>query len=509
MKDICLGFEVHQPLRLNRNFNEDLVKGKAVSPDELFEVYFNNQWNKAILKRVAEKCYYPANSIILENINRFKGEKRNFKVAYSLSGVFLEQCEAWEKDLLDSFKQLSDTGCVEFLDQTYYHSLASLYSLERGEFIEQVRMHRGLMRDLLGFKPRVFENTEFIYNNSIARCVEGLGYKGIFTEGAERVLGWRSPNHVYRAKDARIKVLLRNYRLSDDIAFRFSARWWKEYPLTADKYAAWLSSTPGECINVFMDYETMGEHHWRESGIHEFLRWLPGEVLKHENLRFALPTEVVEGEDAVGELDVGDFDTLSWADRERGVGAWLSNDMQRTCYNALKRMEPYAKKSNGKILRLWRLLQTSDHLYYMFTSGGGSGVVHGYFSQQTPWEVFHAFTRVLSDFQERVAQGLRGPLKKSAFRLRVLPPDKAMHFYEHGEYSGISAHSLEELRDTVMLLSPRVIDFHLASDDLERWVRFTIGDEGLAREIRGINKHGAEAQTALHEAIKKRCEELR
>lgn len=513
MKDICLGFEVHQPLRLNANFNEDLVKGKAVSLEKLFQTYFNNQWNKAILRRVAKKCYYPSNSIMLENIDMFKKDARNFKVAYSLSGVFLEQCEAWEGDLLDSFKQLSKTGCVEFLDQTYHHSLASLYSADKGEFIEQVHLHRQLMKDLLGFKPRVFENTEFIYNNSIARCVEGLGYKGIFTEGAERMLGWRSPNYVYKAKGAGIKVLLRNYRLSDDIAFRFSARWWKEHPLTADKYAAWLSSTRGECINIFMDYETMGEHHWSESGIHEFLRWLPGEVLKYENLHFALPTEVVEGNEAMGELNVGDYDTISWADIERDIGAWLSNDMQRTCYNALKRMEPYVKKSkNKKILRLWRLLQTSDHLYYMFTAGGGPGVVHGYFSQQTPREVFHAFTRVLSDFQGMVAHGLRGSLKKSAFRLRVLPPEKAMHFYEDSEYSGISAHSLEELRDTVMLVSPQVIAFHLAGDDLERWVRFTIGDEGLANEIRELKARGLspeEMQRVLWEAIEKRCGELR
>lgn len=510
MKDVCLGFEVHQPLRLNRNFSEALVKGRTLAPDELFESYFNNAWNRGILRRVAEKCYYPANEVVMQNIDRHRDEGKKFKLAYSLSGVFLEQCEAWEKDLLDSFRQLSETGCAEFLEQTYYHSLASLYP-DRGEFIEQVRMHRRAMKDLLGAEPRIFENTEFIYNNSVARCVEDLGYEGIFTEGAERVLGWRSPNHVYRAKDADIKVLLRNYRLSDDVAFRFSARWWREYPLTADKYASWLSSTPGQCINVFMDYETFGEHHWRESGIHEFLRWLPEEVLRHDNLRFSTPSEVVRRHRAVGELDVGDYETLSWADIERGVGAWLGNDMQRTCYNALRDMEPFVRESgNPKLLRLWRLLQTSDHLYYMFTAGGGPGIVHGYFSQQAPVEAFHAFTRILSDFQEKVAHSLPDPLKKSSMYLRLVPPDKAMHFYDDGEYTGISAHSLEELKDTVMLVPPGSISFHLTGDDLERWVRFVIGDKDLADRIKGMKGlKGEAAQAAIHEELVRRCTELR
>jgi alpha-amylase len=493
--NICLGFEVHQPLRLNRNFNPDL-KG------EPFDLYFNNAWNKMILERVAKKCYFPANEVILKNIERFKGR---FKVAYSISGVFIEQCERWQKELIDSFKQLADTHCVEFLDQTYYHSLASLFSYEKGEFIEQVKMHKQLVKDLFNYSPQIFENTEFIYNNSIAKCVEKLGYKGIFTEGAERILGWRSPNYVYKAKDSSIKILLRNYRLSDDIAFRFSAGWWSEHPLTADKYAAWLAACNGQCINIFIDYETFGEHQWRETGILEFLRWLPEEVLKYENLQFSTPLEIIERHKPVDELDVHDFATLSWADIERDTGAWLSNDMQRTCYNAVKSMEPFVKKSE-KMLKLWRLLQQSDHFYYMFVTGGAPGIVHGYFSQQAPMEVFRSFATILSDFQDRVSENLPKRLKRAAFLLRILPPERAFHYYENGNYTGISAHSLEEFRDTIMLVPARCISFHLASRDFENWIRFTIGDKKLANEIKKIKPE--EAQQKLYHAVKKRCEEI-
>ncbi len=510
MTDVCLGFEVHQPIRLSRNFNPDFAKDKSL--DELFEVYFNNSWNKIILERVAEKCYLPANRIILDCIDELKPE---FKVAYSLSGVFLEQCTRWSSEVLDSFKALASTGCVEFLNQTYYHSIASLFDEGRGEFIEQVQMHKQLMKDLLGCEPQVFENTEFIYNNSIARCIEGLGYKGIYCEGAERILGWRSPNYLYKAKDSNIKVLLKNYRLSDDIAFRFSMQG-GEYPLTAEKYSAWIAATPGQCVNLFMDYETFGEHHWVESGIFEFLKWLPGEILKYEHLRFSTPSEVVAEHEPVGDIDVGDYDTVSWADIERDVGAWIGNDMQRTCYAALRKLEPYVKRAKGteknSLLKLWRYLQISDHLYYMFTSGGAPGIVHGYFSQQTPVEVFHVYTRILSHFQELVSEHLPKKLMTSAFLLRVLPPEKALHYYENGSYTGISAHSLEEFRDTILLVSLKSIEFHVMSNDLENWLEYTVGDKELAqatRMLKGLGLRGDELQRRLHDVVKTRCDALK
>lgn len=501
MPDICLGFEVHQPLRLNRSFTREMARG--AKPEDLFELYFNNTWNKEIFQRVAGKCYLPANAVVLENIERHGGR---FKVAYSLSGVFLEQCERWAPELLDSFKGLVDTGCVELLDQTYYHSLASLFSPEREEFVEQVRLHTEAIASLFGYKPKVFENTEFVYNNSIAKAVEGMGYKGIFTEGAERVLGWRSPNHLYRAKGCGVRVLLRNYRLADDIAFRFSSRWWSDWPLTADKYASWLKASQGQCINLFMDYETFGEHHWKETGILEFLRWLPGEVLRYPELSFRTPSELVERHEPVGELDVDDYATVSWADIERDTGAWLSNDMQRTCYHALKGLERPVKRARDKrLLRLWRLLQISDHLYYMFIAGGAPGIVHGYFSQQPPFEAFRAFTNILEDFQAKVAGRLEEPYRTAAYLLRVLPPERGMHYHEGERYVGVSAHSLEELSCTIRLAPPASIAFHTANGDLERWVRFTIGDGALADRIRGL-KGGPEE---LHRLVAGRVRELR
>jgi len=400
MPAICLGFKAHQPFRLNVNFTGSSARKKR--DEELIDVYFDNSRNREILERVAKKCYFPANRIILESIDRHKKESRKFKVAYSISGVLVMQCERWNPDVLDSFKQLSETGCVEFLGQTFYHSLASLFSYKE-EFIEQVLMHRELMRDLFGCKPKVFENTEFLYNNSIAKNVGRLGYKGILTEGVERILRWRSPNYIYKARGSNVKVFLRNYRLSDDVAFRFSARNWSEWPLTADKYASWLSATPGQCINIFMDYETFGEHHWSETGIFEFLRWLPEEILNYRNLRFALPSELLNY-DAVGEIDVDDRNTISWADISKNTDAWLGNPMQQLCHRKIEKLGVRIKKlQNRGLQELWRLLQTSDHLYYMYTKLDAPGIVHRYFSQQNPIEVFHIFTRILSDLQRRIS----------------------------------------------------------------------------------------------------------
>jgi len=509
MPDICLGFEVHQPFRINRDFRGELSKGKGT--EELFDVYFDNDWNRAILERVARKCYMPANEILLENIDLFKRDGEGFKLSFSLSGILVEQLERWAPEALDSFKELAGSGCVELLDQTYYHSLSSLFSADRGEFVEQVRLHRALMRDSFGQEPRVFENTEFLYNDSIARALERMGYLGVFTEGAERILGWRSPNYVYRADGTGMALLLRNYRLSDDIAFRFSNRDWPGWPLTADKYAAWLSATPGDCINIFIDYETFGEHQWQETGIMEFLRWLPAEVLKRDNLRFKTPSELVASHPPIGTIAVNDFETVSWADAERSTNAWLGNDMQRTCYRALKGMEAQVKGSrDGSIARLWRLLQASDLLYYMYTQPGPSGSVHGYFSSQPPTTAFWAFMRILSDLNEKAAEGLPEPARSSSLSLRVVPPDRAFHFHEGGAYVGLSAHSLEEFRDVLLRAPDGSIAFHKARGDFERWIGRTIGDARLADEIGKLHGEGpAELRRGLYDIVDRRISELR
>ncbi|MDG6243802.1 MAG: glycoside hydrolase family 57 protein [Methanolobus sp.] len=396
MNSICLFFEVHQPYRL-RWFWPDEKQG--------FERYFDEKVNREIFCKVAKKCYLPANQTLLELIDRTEGD---FRASMSVTGTLLEQCSQWGEDVLDSFRDLAQTGSVEFLDETCYHSLASLFE-SKEEFIDQVREHKDLISGLLGVTPRVFRNTEMLYNNSIADIANAMGYKAILTEGIERILEGRSPDHVYRAKDSDIAVLLRNYKLSDDIGYRFSSRWWEEYPLTATKWADWASRNPGETLNIFMDYETFGEHQWEETGIFDFLRALPGEV-KDRGMRFLTASQTIGTYSPVGEIDVGDFSTISWADIERDTSAWLGNDMQRRCLEEMKILEGYVKRTkDSELLRIWKHMLTSDHYYYMSTKWLGDGDVHSYFSiHSSPYDAAVNFMAALNDFKARVFRKLAG-----------------------------------------------------------------------------------------------------
>ena len=406
MASVCLFFEVHQPMRLNWFDNSNTYVNNY---SELVDKYFNMGLNKYVFDKVANRCYFPTNKIILELIDKFKGEKKKFKVSYGISGVWIEQCKRFNKDLLDTFKQLADTGCVEFVDSTYYHSLSSLFDIGRVEFTEQIKMHSELIKDLFGQKPTFFENTEFIYNNLIAKTIESMGYKGMFTEGVDRILGWRSPDYVYKPKFCdKLKILLRNYRISDDVGYRFSSRDFDQWPITAEKYAAWLAANPGQCVNICIDYETFGEHQWAESGIFWFLKALPYQVLKYENLEFCTPSEIVDKYDAVGEIDVFEYNTISWADMERDTSAWLGNKMQQICYNEVKSLERYVKATKNKdLLHVWRLLQISDHYYYLCTKWWGDGDVHHYFAHmKNPYENFMNFLTIISDFKSRVMEEL-------------------------------------------------------------------------------------------------------
>ncbi len=491
MTDVCLMFEVHQPFRLNRNFHSDLLAKGKVTKKDLFNLYFDHRLNRYVFERAARKCYFPANSIILEQIEQCKKERKQFKVAYGISGVFLEQCEQWSPDLIESFKQLAETGCVEFMDETYYHSLASLHGTDRSEFVEQVQMHRQLMKDLFNYEPQVIENTELLYNNAIAKTMEGMGYKVTVTEGIERLLGWRSPNHVYKAKDSNLRVLLRNYRLSDDIGFRFSSPWWNEYPLDATKYARWLAATQGQVIVLFVDYETFGEHHWLESGIHEFLRWLPGEVNKWHNLHWQTPSETINRHNPVGEIDVHEYNTVSWADIERDPSAWIGNPMQNICYDSLKELGQLVKGIGDKeLIRLWRYLQMSDHLYYLSIKGGGPGDVHNYFSSMgSPVEAFAVYSRVLSDLEARILVELEKPELAAKRVLRRLPAGMGFTFsYDFARSSGLTVHSLDEFYLTLKTVDISSIRFHVERGDFERWLRQVVGDDKLADEIAKIGK---------------------
>ena len=504
MTDVVLIFEVHQPHRIKKDFFWENRIFRHVKKEDFFEYYFDKEENKQIFDRASRKCYFPSNNILLEQIDRYKNEKKKVKVSFSVSGVFLEQCEMFNTDLLESFKQLAETGCVEFLSQTYFHSLASLYP-ERDEFTEQVKMHQQVMKDLLNYTPTVFENTELLYNNAVARTVEKLGYKGIFTEGVERLLQGKSPNYLYSPKDSKkIKVLLRNYKLTDDIGFRFSARWWNEWPLTADKYANWLSSTPGECINIFPDYETFGEHHWPETGIHDFLRHLPSEILKWWNLHMSTPSEVADKYASSGELDVPELGgTVSWADLERDASCWLGNAMQWAYYINLRRLEPLVKETEDEqFLKTWRYFQTSDHLYYMFTSGGGPGEVHSYFSPfGTPADAFVTAQAAILDFENRV-------------RVAAVAADEPFLFYTGaGEkyYTGTMVWGLRAFAKAIAKISSKSLEFHIKRGDFEKWAEKSLQDAMLAKELEKTTLtklKGEELRKALVNLLKRRLDGL-
>jgi alpha-amylase len=491
MTDVVFVFEVHQPHRLKRRLFWEGKVFRRTKKQDLFDYYFDNEIDSEIFKRAARKCYYPSNQILLDLVDKHKRDRKPVKVSFSVSGVFLEQCEMFAPDLLDSFKALAQTGNVEFLNQTYYHSIASLYP-DKEEFITQVKLHKQTIRDLLGYTPIIFENTELLYNNTIAKVVESMGYKGIYTEGVEKILGEKSPNHIYTPKGAKkIRVLLRNYKLTDDVGFRFSARWWPEWPLTADKYAGWLAGTPGECITIFPDYETFGEHHWPETGIHSFLQHLPERILQYEHMNLTTPSEAVVKHASAGEIDVPEAGgTVSWADIQRDQTGWLGNVMQWAYYTTLRRIEPLIKEADDKIwLKLWRDFQTSDHLYYMFTAGGGPGEVHSYFSPfESPMDAFVAAQTLINDFETRL-------------RLELLTANEPFLFYTgvgKEYYTGTMAWSLKGFIKALSKVDVKAVEFHVDNGDFESWAIFSLKNKELATELKKLKK-----STLKGEALRK------
>lgn len=391
MVSVCFYFQVHQPLRLRKYQVFDIGSNHN---------YFNEEKNKAILRRVAKKGYLPANRLMLNLINETSGK---FRISYSITGIALEQLEKYAPEVIESFQELADTGAVEFLSETYYHSLSYLYSKE--EFRDHVKLHREKMKELFKQNPVIFRNTELIYNNELAKYIEDMGYKGIIAEGADHILGWRSPNFLYRPVNCEnIKLLLKNYKLSDDIAFRFSSRDWKEWPLTVEKFAQWVNSTNGNgnVVNLFMDYETIGEHQWAQTGIFRFFKHLPAEILRHPDNDFKTPREVVKSYEPVSKLDVHHM--VSWADVERDLSAWLGNSMQHSAIRHLYQLEREIKASNDKeIIGDWRRLQNSDNFYYMCTKWFADGDVHKYFNpHDSPYDCFIAFMNVINDIKIRL-----------------------------------------------------------------------------------------------------------
>jgi alpha-amylase len=433
MPDICFYFQVHQPLRL-RHYT---VFDKS-------HQYFDESRNASICKEVANKCYLPANRLILKLIRRFAGE---FKVAYSLTGILLEQLQRHSPEVLSTFDALAETGCVEFLAETYYHSLSFLYSPQ--EFIEQVNKHIETIDYLFGQRPRIFRNTELIYNNELAALVESTGnFDAILTEGADYILGARSADFTYRPQGcSRLKLLLKNHSLSDDIAFRFCNRTWSEWPLTPEKFARWISNINGNgnVVNLFLDYETLGEHEWpapaspdasrgggQHTGIFHFMQQLPHEVLKYSDNSFRTPSEVVRRFDPIGTVDAPHL--ISWADTERDLSTWLGNPMQSNAIYELYRLEERIKQTaDEEIISDWRRLQAADHFYNMCTKSlhapaspdarrgsGSDGDVHSsgrsaqpepdrYFNPyESPYDSYINFMNVLGHLHDRCAKHTQG-----------------------------------------------------------------------------------------------------
>jgi len=395
MASVVFYFQVHQPFRLRRYtiFDSDTN-------------YFDDRRNREICRKVASKCYVPTNATIAELIDRYEGR---FRVSYSLTGTILEQWQRWAPEVLDSFLALAKTGCVEFIAETYYHSLAFLYN--RDEFIAQTQVHSDRMVELFGQRPRVFRNTELTYNNDVAKVIEDMGFDAILTEGADHVLGYRSPNFIYNPPNcAALRMLMKNYRLSDDIAFRFGNRDWKEWPLTAERFAGWVDQVNGNgyVCNLFMDYETFGEHQWADTGIFDFIRALPDKVMAEGKNDFLTVSQAVDRYPPVGEVDVPHM--ISWADTERDISAWLGNSMQANALHDVYALaDGVLATGDAQLIDDWRKLQTSDHFYYMCTKWFADGDVHKYFNPyESPYDAYINHMNILDSVRGRIAAAQAG-----------------------------------------------------------------------------------------------------
>jgi alpha-amylase len=403
VKPVTLSFEVHQPHRLRTD-------GVNKDAESLHGRYFDEEMNEHFFRDVAENCYFPATERLLREARRRQEDERPFKVNFSISTSWINQAKKYHPDLIDMLNRFPDNS-IDFIGQTYHHSLSGLFN-DKEEFRWQLNKQRQVIEENFGVTPQVMTNTELIYHNEIGKISAEEGYKAVFTEGCPRILGWRSPNHAYTQPDFVTEegnsILLRNRQLTDDVGYRFSAEWWSEYPLTAEKYATWLSAAQGDMLNLFMDYETFGEHHWEGTGILWFLEALPEEVMKHDDMRFAKVREVAE-KDNVGEFDAFEYNTVSWADQEMDASAWLGNPMQKMLFERIQELESKVKQIDDPEFReVWRKIITSDHLHHISTKTLEDGNVHDYFSYfDHPHQGFAVITEHLMDFQQQVEERLK------------------------------------------------------------------------------------------------------
>lgn len=395
-RGIVLYLHAHQPWRVKQysvfdtSYNHDYFD----EPD-----YNSERNNEQVFKKVSDKSYRPMNAVL----ERLLATYPDFKVSLSITGTFLEQAERWTPDVIDSFKRLVDTGRVEIVAETYYHSLAFFYSIK--EFEHQVDQHRNKIRELFGVETKVFRNTELSYNDEMAKWADDHGFKGILSEGWDPILEWRSPNYVYKPVGTKnIALLMKNYRLSDDVAFRFSDRGWVSWPLNADTYNDWVNTsvTDKNIVNLFMDYETFGEHQWEDTGIFEFYEAFVGKWLENPANTFYTVSGAIDAFEPVGEISM--LHTVTWADTERDLTAWLGNSMQQEAMRYIYSMEDDVMRTNDlDLIGDWRRLQTSDHAYYMCTKWFNDGDVHAYFSPyESPYDAFLYYVNVVRDLRWRL-----------------------------------------------------------------------------------------------------------
>lgn len=397
MRAICLYLHIHQPVR----YREYSIFDVSNNSNYFYDDYHGRQSNERIFRKVADKSYRPMLNLLENNMLKHP----DFKVSFSITGTWLDQAEKWGPEFIAQIKRMVSRGQAEIVGETYYHSLAFFYN--RDEFETQVKMHSEKIEKLFGVKPKVFRNTEFAYNDSLAKWADEAGYTGILAEGWDKILGWRSPNYVYRPIGCKnLRLLLKNYHLSDDIAFRFSNRGWSEWPLTVPKYKNWLNMEclRGNLINLFMDFETFGEHQWQDTGIFDFMNALIPEWLGEYENKFVTVSEACALSDPVDEISMPE--TVTWADTERDLSAWLSNSMQTSAMNDLFSLRDQILATDDKaLINDWRYMTTSDHPYSMCTKYWNDGDVHAYFSAYaSPYESFMYFENVLRDIEYRLNQ---------------------------------------------------------------------------------------------------------
>ena len=387
MKTICFYFQVHLPMQLKR------YRFFEIGSDHY---YYDDFANEANVQRVANNSFLPSNRLILDMIRSSHGK---FKVSFSISGIALELFEQYAPEVIDSFKELAATGSVEFIAETYAHSLASIFDPE--EFVLQAKQQSDTLFELFGVRPTVFRNTEMIYSDEIGQMIHELGYNTILTEGSKHVLGWKSPNFLYgHSYIPQVKILTRNMKLSDDIAYRFSDWSWSEFPLTAEKLMGWIknSDESEKIFSMFMGYQSFGDRQKPESGIFEFLKALPYQALANR-ISFSTPSEIAKKFNPISPISVPY--PQSWIGEEKDLSSWTGNDLQTEALQKLYQVGERVRLCSDRSLKHDCLcLQSSDHFQYMTTKPWNSFAI--YPNYDSPYDAFTNYMNILADFIDRV-----------------------------------------------------------------------------------------------------------